>query len=185
MEGMQLEEGIVLPERRCTDASPIRSLVRGPWPLLAAVGLVVVLVSLPRLRGLALKANELDAIQTMSLLEKEVLAAPAEPRTLGELIQSDKALLRRLPDTRLMEDGRLLIRHGYLFELVRTGGSLGLCAWPLSHGETGLGAFCTTPQGGLLGHPNHEALWNGLDPPATLPDPTGWREVSSLLPRTP
>ncbi len=189
MEGMQIE-GIAVARARPAVLVRARGLVRGPWLLLVAVGLVVVLVSLPLLRGLALKENELDAIQTMNLLGREVFAAEAEPRTLGELVQTDERLLRRLPDTCLMEDGRLLFRHGYLFELVRPPeGAPGLYAWPFAYGETGLGAFHATSAGELLGHPNQEARWSGpTRNPAGLPGEASsgsvaWREVSSLLSR--
>lgn len=189
MEGMQIE-GFAVARARPAFLIRARGLIRGPWLLLAAVGLVVTLVSLPLLRGLALKENELDAIRTMNLLGREVFAGEAEPRTLGELVQTDERLLRRLPDTCLMEGGRLLFRHGYLFELIRPSeGSPLLYAWPFAYGETGLGAFHATSAGELLGHPNQAALWSGpTRTPAGLPGEVSsgsapWREVSSLLSR--
>lgn len=186
MEGMQIEGFAPGRPRLAVALAAAARPLRGPWLLLVAVGVVVVLVSLPLLRGLALKENELDAIQTMSLLGREVFAAEAAPRNLGELVQGDRRLLRRLPDTCLMAEGRLLFRHGYLFELVQPpGGTAFLCGWPFSYGETGLGAFRCTGGGEVLGHPNTEARWSGLEwhPAARSEEGLPWREVSSLLKR--
>jgi len=155
--------------------------------LLGALGVVVVLVTLPLLRSLALRSNELDALRALDLLGREVFAAEIPVTAVGELFGEDLPLSDRLPDTRLLEGGRLMFHHGYLFEVVSTtdGGRV-LRAWPLAHGETGLGAFTSPGPGQLLGHPNQSARWSGAGaaPPA-LPladtaarsEAEGWRPM--------
>jgi hypothetical protein len=173
--------------------------------LILAISLVVVLVSLPLLRSLALRSNELDALRTLDLLGREVFAAQAGTPSMGQLFREDGELVRRLPDRRLLVGGRLMFHHGYLFEVVPAAdGAPALRAWPLAHGETGLGAFSSFGKGLLLGHPNRSARWSGVssapplpfsnsrpDPlPDSLPDPSsgtaagssseapaGWRAV--------
>lgn len=187
MEGMSIESAMV--PRRETFAARLRRFLEGPWLLLGAVGLVVVLVSLPLLQDLAVKENELDAIRTMDLLGREVFAAEAPAATLGGVVQGNELLLERLPDTRLLKEGRLLFRHGYLFELLRSeSGARVLRAWPFHHGRTGLGAFWSTTEGKLFGHPNSRAAWSGVaSPPTSLPaKPTAapdWRRVPLSLSR--
>jgi len=111
----------------------LKQMLRGPRVLLLAVGLVVVVVSLPLLRSLALKENELDAMRALDLMGREVFARESAPSTVGELIRGDRDLSTRLPDTRLLEGGRVMFHHGYLFDLVPTeNGGRVLRAWPLA-----------------------------------------------------
>ena len=69
-------------------------------------------------------------------------------------------------------------------------GSPDVRAWPLRHGETGLGAFWSVAPGRVLGHPNRAAHWSGLgeapelDPVTTAgpaaagaPAADGWRAL--------
>jgi hypothetical protein len=176
------------PERKSrTWRTP--ALFRGHRILLWVVGLVVVLVSLPLLQSIALKQNEMDALRALRLLGgslqgSTVHAADGQPASqLAALVSVDTDLGRRLPDTRISADGRLMIHHGYLFELVPTGsGKLGVRAWPLAHGETGLGAFLWDGSGQILGHPNQEAHWSGPEsapewPGAEIQAPAAWRPV--------
>jgi hypothetical protein len=186
MEGIPIDRFV--SGRENSRAAAVARWLGGPWLLLSAIAAVVLLVSLPLLRGMALKENEMDAILTLRLLENEVLAAEgAGPVTLGEVVQKDDRLLRRLPDTCLMEGGHLLFRHGYLFELIRTDGEAPrIRAWPYSYGETGLGAFCTTPDGDLIGHPNRGPRWSGPEcSPSVMERDSlpSWRGVSALLGR--
>ena len=163
--------------------------------LLGALALVVVLVTLPLLRSLALRSNEMDALRALDLMGREVFAAESPVTAVGELFGQDRPMSARLPDTRLLEGGRLIFHHGYLFELVPTtdGGQV-LRAWPLSHGETGLGAFTSSGPGQLLGHPNQAALWSGTGaaPPVTShagaddgPAAAGWRPMLLSASRIP
>lgn len=171
----------------------LRAFLSGQRLLLLAVGLVVAVVSLPLLRSLALKENELDALRALDLLGREAFAAEAAPATVGDLLAEGSELAARLPDTRLLDEGRLMFHHGYLFDLVPTpAGGRALRAWPLAHGETGLGAFWSDAPGRCLGHPNRAATWSGLDLASeALADPQdpasspGWRPVRTPRARTP
>jgi len=168
--------------------SEARSLRSGSRLLLIAVGAVVVFVTLPLLRGLALKENERDALRVLELVGSQVFAAEAPSVGFDGLLDSRSELARRLPDTRLLADGRLMFHHGYLFEILqRPDGGRELRAWPLRHGETGLGAFWSSSPGRVLGHPNSAAIWSGLgsapvltgdQAPATeAEDGAGWRAL--------
>ncbi len=141
-------------------ASSLRS---GSRLLLIAVGAVVVFVTLPLLQGLALKENERDALRVLELVGSQVFAAEAPSLGFDDLLQPRSELARRLPDTRLLAGGRLMFHHGYLFEILeRPEGGRELRAWPLRHGETGLGAFWSSAPGSVLGHPNSAAVWSGV-----------------------
>ncbi len=184
--------GQLLSDSTAERTRPSRKLpafLRGHRILLWVVGFVVVLVSLPLLQSLALKQNEMDALRALRLLGGslpmgEVHAAEGTPLPqLSALVAEETDLGRRLPDTKLFDDGRLLFHHGYLFEMVETdSGSLGLIAWPLAHGETGLGAFLWNGSGQILGHPNQEALWSGPEnapawPEEGMQEANPWRPV--------
>jgi hypothetical protein len=140
--------------------------------------LLVVLVTLPRLRSLAIHENEIDALRTLGVLGGEVFASEsAPPDRLGQLFTPDSGLERRLADTRVLEDGRLLLRYGYLFELVGGQGGRGVRAWPVEHGRTGHGAFWLDAERGLHGSSNREARWSGVERP---PAPSEAREWNTL-----
>lgn len=134
---------------------------------LVAVGVVVVLVSLPRLRDLALRDNELDAVHFARHLA--VLAAEHPVAAdVGQLVRDDPERRRSMRDAALLRDGALLRRRGYLFDVVLEGRGTVVRAWPWKFGATGLGAFLVLPQGELLGHPNDTHSWSG---PSHPPDP--------------
>jgi len=152
--------------------------------------LLVVLVTLPRLRGLAIQENELDALRTLGILGGEVFAADhAGPDQLGDLFAAaeglDSALERRLADTRVLDDGQRIVRYGYLFEL--TGDAAdpagrGLRAWPVEEGRTGQGAFWLNADLELRGNANREARWSGAGRPPVAGDVREWRSLE--LPRS-
>lgn len=135
------------------------------YATIGAILLVVVLVSVPQLRGFALRENELDAMRTLRLLAATPAPAnvPAGSYDLAQLVAHDASLRRRLEDVEFLADGRVR-RHGYLFDIssLRPGEPM-LRAWPWSHGTTGRGAFVWTPQHGLLGHANKEGVFAGPD----------------------
>ena len=79
-------------------------------------------------------------------------------------------MARRLEDAELLDDGRLLRRHGYLFDLVVRDGEPILRAWPWCYGETGLGAFCYVLGTGVVGHPNEEPRWCGPGSAPPIPN---------------
>lgn len=160
----------------------VPALLQGQRVLLWGVALVVVLVSLPLLRSVAIKENEMDAVRALNLLGREVFAAETTIKTFGALLDPEAPLGRRLPDTRLVDDGRLMFHHGYLFEIVTLeAGEHQLRAWPLAHGETGLGAFRCAGPGEVLGHPNSTARWSGVNatPMEDLSGASneGWRRI--------
>jgi len=165
---------------------------------LLAIAAVVLVVSVPRLRGIALLENEADAVGTAQLLARALQALDAKPRSspsMRELLRRPE--LRGLDDAELLAEGRVLRRHGYLFEVtclspavtapaapacILSGEPAALCgllairAWPWEHGTTGLAAFLATQKGGRLVHPNTAPGWEGLGAAgATLVSPEGWR----------
>ena len=151
-------------------ASTASSAVAAPSRLLdritiAAIVLVVVLVSIPRLRGFALRENELDAIRTLRILASQPapVGLAAGETGLAGLVAHDSSLRRRLDDLEIMSDGRLR-RHGYLFDMTRMRpGEPMLRAWPWNHGVTGRGAFVWTPERGLLGVTNEGGRFSGAE----------------------
>jgi hypothetical protein len=145
-----------------------------------AIGVVVVVVSIPRLRGFALRANELDAMHMLRALAAQ--PAPAGREQAGDdlslLVAGDSAFRRRLEDIECLDDGRLR-RHGYLFDMtmLRPGEPM-LRAWPWNHGQTGRGAFVWTPQRGLLRADNADGRFSGPDRPPTPADVGAtWRRI--------
>ncbi|MDP6538543.1 MAG: hypothetical protein QF903_10765 [Planctomycetota bacterium] len=163
-----------------SDSRPSRWLTR---LALAAVGTLLVLVTLSCLRTFARHENQLDALRAAVLLERVVHAGGPEPRSsppraLGEILPAHPALSRRLNDARILEDGNTLLYHGYLFDLLQTSEGALLRAWPRRHPTTGKDAFLVTP-GGILGHPNRAGRWSGTAAPP-VPGPSsegGWRPV--------
>lgn len=147
------------------DVEPHASTTRSRWPdriALAAIAVVVALVSLPRLRQFALRENESDAIRLV-----RVLAAGGD-QPLDERFRPGSALARRVGDVELLAGG-VLRRHGYLFDCVRTqGGAPMVRAWPWTHQHTGLGAFVWTPERGLVAHANADGRFSGIESPPSL-----------------
>lgn len=165
---------------------------------LSAIAMVVVLVSLPRLRSFALRENEADAIHLLRTVAESWHATPVEARGLGtgalraaaadsggfapdlaELLRSDHELERRLENCHDLGQGRIL-RHGYLvegFELAP--GSWALRAWPYRYGQTGRRAFVWIPDQGFSEHLNSDAAFDGPDRPPLGPvsAAAGWRRV--------
>lgn len=163
---------------------------------LAAVLALLVVVSLPRLRGLALRENEVDARGTVQLLARALASLPPGERDVDlEQVAQRTRLVRALHDAEWLEDGRVLRLHGYLFELcaapaplqaaglalslARTApepsAALAVRAWPWSAG-TGRAAFLAH-SGALFLHTNEDGRWQGLTHrPALGPEPLeDWR----------
>lgn len=139
---------------------------------LLLIGLVVMLVSLPRLRHFALRENELDALAMLSALGSDMQEwGEALPDGgIGALLAANPRHEDRFEDIEVLPDMRLR-RHGYLFDAVEAQpGQWVLRAWPWEHGRTGLGAFVYTPASGLLGHANPDGQFEGeILPPAVMP----------------
>ncbi|HVS11933.1 MAG TPA: hypothetical protein VMS76_18855 [Planctomycetota bacterium] len=150
---------------------------------LVAIATVVLLVSLPRLRDFALRENEGDAQRLVSRLG--AIAEREGARSIRELIEGQPGLTRQLDDAEFLEEGRLLRRHGYLFDLAAgasepsgaSGASRAVRGWPWAHGRTGFAAFAWFSARGLTTHANTEGLWSGPDRPPGLEEIALWPSV--------
>jgi hypothetical protein len=180
-------------ERASSPPSPAsrRGLSAGGAATLAAIASVLVLVSLPRLRGFALHENEQDALETTRLLARAVAdarsngagaAGAARDVAIGA-IAGAPPLARQLRDAEVLADGQLLRRHGYLFEVVAPGEGAGLAvrAWPWRHGRTGRIALVGRGDGEVLANSNADGRWSGPlappTPPSSGPLAEGWRPL--------
>jgi hypothetical protein len=146
-------------------ARPGISFVDGA--VLGLIALVVVLVSLPRLRHFALRENETDAIRALRLFSEDALAHPdaLAKWNLADLLSASSVHRARLEDVEVLEDGRLRC-HGYLFAAaLGSSGRPWILAWPWEHGRTGLAAFAIEPGGDLLGSLNEDGRFSGPDDP--------------------
>lgn len=150
---------------------------------LALIAIVVVLVSLPRLRRFALRENETDAIAMLRVLAVDA-AANREALVeggLSALLAASTHHRVRLEDVEVLGEGRLR-RHGYVFEAVHgAGGEPVLLAWPWEHGRTGLAAFAVEPGGPVLGTPNGDGRFSGVDRPPEVPA-RGWALPWRVIP---
>jgi len=152
---------------------------------LGAVALVVLLVSLPRLQDLAVRENEGDARWLTERLAELTREAPGGVRDIHGLLADQPTLTRLLDDSEYLEGGRLLRRHGYLFEVVAAPeGSLDCAAaavraWPWRYQRTGREVYlwrCGEP---LRAHPNAGGRWSGPGrPPVLAGDEAGWSSLA-------
>lgn len=112
---------------------------------LCAIAAVVLLVSLPRLREFALRENQSDAEKLVKrlggLCDARELASGARLASISELVAASKDLARQLDDVELLDAGRTLRRHGYLFELAHVDGRAVIHAWPWRYGQTGFAVY--------------------------------------------
>lgn len=164
---------------------------------LVAVLSVLVVISIPRLQGIARQENEADARLTAQLLAGALGSCdPSAATTMRDLVRRPE-LASGLADAELLLRGSLLRRHGYLFEVTRLAPSLSLPAvprallsgekgvlgsmpairaWPWSHGSSGERAFLVTVGGASLQHPNSVPRWHGLESAGLAMDAlVGWR----------
>jgi hypothetical protein len=133
------------------------------------IGLVVVLLSLPRLRRFALRQNELDAIALLEAFGGDMSEFPEGlvAGGLPGLLAANPRHENRFEDLELLP-GSLLRRHGYLFDAEETRpGQWTLRGWPWDYGRTGLGCFVFSARGGLLGNQNQGGASAG---PGRAPD---------------
>jgi hypothetical protein len=141
---------------------------------LIAIGVVVLLVSLPSLRGFAQRQNETDAVRLVRILGRAVESAERPPASIREVFEGDPELRRRFRDLEYLEDTDQLRCHGYLFDVSR-----GVArAWPWDHGRTGFACFVAAEEG-LVGHANDASRWSGRDRPPLGPwtPSAGWRPM--------
>jgi hypothetical protein len=148
---------------RSSDRAAARRLPLADYLTILAIVAVVVVVTIPRLRGFAVRENETDAIRMLRALAMQPARAGhgVESNDLAHVVAGDSALRHRLEDIECLEDGTLR-RHGYLFDMtmLRPGEPM-LRAWPWNHGQTGNDAFVWTPQRGLLWHANADGRFSG------------------------
>lgn len=154
----------------------------GRYLTLVAIAAVVVVISLPRLREFALRENESDARALLSRLAATLEVHAAEtPRAVEELVRADGGLAQWTTDGEYLEDGRLLRRHGYLFDV--TFGAdhrWAVRAWPWRAGRTGTRAFVDVAGAALVVHPNDGARYSGLRGAPNVGEldaAAGWREA--------
>jgi hypothetical protein len=139
--------------------------------VLALIGVVVVLVSLPKLRRFALHENESDAIHAVRVLgddalEHEELFAAGR---LAALVDAVPGRRRQLEDLETLPDGKLR-RHGYVFEWIEgQDGGTAIVAWPWEHGRTGVEVFAIVPGGPVLGLSNADGRYGGARRPPPPP----------------
>ena len=147
--------------------------------MLVAIGLVVLLVSLPRLREFALRENEEDARALVkhlaSLATREVQAA--ERPSIETLLASDPSAPRQLDDMEYLDGGLRLRRHGYLFEVGRSAEGTWVRAWPWEWRKTGISAYAWNAGAELVAHPNEEGRWSGPQSPPQLGGDAQWRGI--------
>lgn len=163
---------------------------------LVAIVSVVVLVSLPRLRGFAQLQNEQDAIAATrriaalvaDLAEEASLHAPGRIPTIAEVVERNE-LGPELVDLELLDGGRLMRRHGYLFRIEAGlsapgpaaesyGGRTvlagepqpvaGVVAWPWRASSTGRAVFLGLGAD-VFGHRNETCAWSGPQAPPEGP----------------
>ena len=141
-----------------------------------AVIAVLVVVSLPRLQAFALGENEADAAALTRVLGRELAEEGSPSLSLASLVE-EAGLDPKHDDLEWLDGGRLLRRHGYLFELTANKAGAALCAWPWTYGDTGRAAFVFRRDRGMLRHGNPSGAWTGpARPPAGL-EP-GWVVVA-------
>lgn len=147
--------------------------------MLVAIGIVVLLVSLPRLREFALRENEEDAralVQRLAgLATREVQAA--EKPSIEALLASDPSAKRQLDDVEYLDGGQRLRRHGYLFEVGHAADGTYVRAWPWEWRKTGTSAYAWTAGKELVAHPNAEGRWSGPDAPPQVAGDSQWRDL--------
>jgi hypothetical protein len=168
--GVAAHEAGALPARpastgsaRTADRTAARRLPFADYLTILAIVAVVVVVTIPRLRGFAVRENETDAIHMLRALAMQPARSghDQDVNDLAHAVARDPAMLHRLEDVECLEDGSLR-RHGYLFDMtmLRQGEPM-LRAWPWNHGQTGNDAFVWTPQRGLLWHANADGRFSG------------------------
>lgn len=173
-------------EGRAASAQRRPSWLRTDFLILGAVGLLVVLVSLPRLSVFAMHENETDALALVRTLAELPLREGAQPPLCVSDI--DLAAVQRqrpLRDLEVVEEGERFLRYGYLFDLVQQGEQRVLRAWPARFGRTGRRVFVHTSQpaqrepGQITEHANSEGHWSGPAAPPQGPFVAdgGWRQV--------
>ncbi len=146
---------------------------------LVAVGVVVLVVSLPRLREFALRENEQDArlvVERLATLLASEVQAGERALNVEALVLKAPGYPRQFEDAEFLEGGTLMRRHGYLFEVGGAGDPLPVRAWPWQHRRTGFSAYAWTRERELVGHANSDGSFSG---PGRAPSVASgdWRDL--------
>jgi hypothetical protein len=161
-------------------ASPSRrGLARTHSIAIAAVAAVVVALTVSRLQLFAVYENERDAVTLLEYIGGQ-LGQPAVAATHGRYdlrseVARAKVHVGNPADSQWLDEGRVLRRRGYLYDLVPDqSGGWALRAWPFRTGTTGVAAYAFTTADGLLGHTNGAgapgaANWSGPQSPPNGP----------------
>jgi hypothetical protein len=187
---------VTAPTRGARSAPRIAGLSLSGALSLVAVLAVLLVVSVPRLHGIAVQENEADAKATAALLARALAPGGPAPSLRELLRRKDLAGLGAVAE--VLAQGKLLRRPGDQLEVTplapagaAPGAPLGLLvnargalapvrairAWPWRHGATGRAAFLVTSGGALLAHPN-TAGSQGLEGAGRdLASLAGWRPV--------
>ncbi|MEZ5980016.1 MAG: hypothetical protein R3F34_17635 [Planctomycetota bacterium] len=148
--------------------SETRRLATAQIALLAGVAAVLTTLTLTRLQLFAVYENERDAVALLEYVGKQLAIPAAAPENgrfdLRSEVARAAATVGNPTDSEWLEDGRVLRRRGYLFDLVEAAdGGWCLRAWPWERGATGVAAYAYSPKDGLLGNRNETAEdgWSG------------------------
>ena len=131
---------------------------------LVAVGVVVLVVSLPRLREFALRENEEDArlvVERLATLLANEVQAGERATNVEALVLKAPGYPRQFEDAEFLDGGSLMRRHGYLFELGHAEDPLAVRAWPWQHRRTGFSAYAWTRERQLVGCANSQGTFSG------------------------
>ncbi|MBI3820980.1 MAG: hypothetical protein HY286_20005 [Planctomycetes bacterium] len=152
--------------RQCAGFSVIELLI------LIAGALVIAGLTVPVLRGLTLVSNTESAIETLlrardfeiRFREKDIATNSLGKPRFGNWSELTRSGLN-LEDANVYENGRLLVKHGYVFQIyysVKSGDPVPdpaavdadtakngfiIYAWPLEYGRSGSSAFAIDPSG--------------------------------------
>lgn len=129
----------------------------------AAVGLLVVLVSIPELRHFVVRSNDHDARAALRLFAAlETARGGPVDGSLAEVL--DEELRHRMPDARVVAGSQAeLAYHGYYFARFLGAEGPVLLAWPQEAGRSGSAVYAFSAGRGLLRHPNGDGRWSGLE----------------------
>lgn len=150
--------------------------------ILIAVVAVVVIVSLPRLTAFARRENEADAqrlVRRMAELFDDDATAAAPPGSTLELFERmPRAARRQFEDQTVLDNGRLVLRHGYYFEFVHvpafagdTHGVMAVRAWPERLSKSGAPVFFAFSGSTVLRHTALDPAAGGMDAPPQIQSP--------------
>lgn len=166
--------------------------------ILIGVVAVVVIVSLPRLSAFARSENRADAARLARRLAQVLDDAQADMAAVHDV----SGLFQRLPrqtrrqfeDQSVLDDGRLILRHGYFFEYLRVPGFEGdrsgaraIRAWPERYGGDAAPVFLALSEQSIFTHDRLEPACYGFDkpPPIESTQPAdlharGWRLLAPI-----